>query len=137
MKFCGVQIRETVGRLLYCTRLAEVAREALSIVSLILSSVWHVRRDVHQSGNGRIGSRFRNYGSPIAMRNKNARSILQSEDALGGGHILFKGRFRLLDDAHVVAVLDQNVVDAFPPGPICPRTVNQNNIPNAMLFVLR
>jgi hypothetical protein len=46
-----VEVGETVCRLLYRTRLAEVAWEALSVVRLVLASVWHVSRDVHQTGN--------------------------------------------------------------------------------------
>jgi hypothetical protein len=67
MKLRGVEVSETVCRLLHRTRLAEVTREALSVVGLVLSSVWHVRRDVHQTGNRWIRARFRNYGSPIAV----------------------------------------------------------------------
>jgi hypothetical protein len=43
-------------------------------------------------------------------------------------------RLRLLDDADVVAILDKNVVDAFPARTVGPGAVDQNNIPNAMLF---
>jgi len=64
MKLGGVEVSETVCRLLYRTRLAEVTWEALSVVSLVLSSVWHVRRDVHQAGNRWIRPRFGDYGSP-------------------------------------------------------------------------
>src|SRR5207302_325983 len=46
MKLRRVEISETVCRLLYCARLAEVAWEALSVVSLVLTSIWHVGRDV-------------------------------------------------------------------------------------------
>jgi hypothetical protein len=60
-----------------------------------------------------------------------------SEGALRGSHIFFKGRLRLLDDADVVAILDKGVIDAFPARAICSGAVNQNNIPNAMLLVLR
>jgi hypothetical protein len=42
-----------------------------------------------------------------------------------------------LDEADVVAILDKNVVDVFPARTIRPGAVNQNNIPNAMLLVLR
>jgi hypothetical protein len=70
------------------------------------------------------------------MSDKNARSILLSKDALRGSHVFFEGCFRLLDDGDVVAVLDENVVNAFPARAICPGAVNQNNIPNAMLAVL-
>ena len=43
----------------------------------------------------------------------------------------------LPNDADVIAILNMNVVNALPARTICPGTVNQNNIPNAMLFVLR
>ena len=75
---------------------------------------------IHQAGNRWIRARCRNYGSPLAVSDKNARPILLSEDALRGSHILFKRRLRLLDDADVVAVLDENVVNAFPARAIGP-----------------
>jgi len=80
------------------------------------------------------GAGFGNYGSPIAMTDKNARSVLLSEDALGGSDIFFKRSFRFLDDADVVAILDKDVVNAFPARAIGPCAVDQNNIPNAMLL---
>jgi hypothetical protein len=76
MKLRGVEVSETVCRLLYRTRLAEVTWEALAVVSLVLSSIRHVSCDVHQSSHRWIRSGFGNYGSPIAVRNKNARCIL-------------------------------------------------------------
>ena len=82
MKLRRVEVSETVCGLLYRTRLAEVTGEALSVVSFILSGIWHVGRDVHQTGDGWIRARFGYYGAPIAMSDKNARSTLQSEDAL-------------------------------------------------------
>ena len=36
----------------------------------------------------RIRARFRNYGSPIAVCDKDARSVLQREDAPHGGHVI-------------------------------------------------
>src|SRR5713101_7419465 len=137
VKLRGVEVGETVCRLLYRSRLAEVTWEALSVVSLILSRVWHVSRDVHQAGNRWIRARFGNYGSPVAVRDKNARPILLSEDALRGRHVFFKGRLRLLGDADVVSILDKDFVHAFPARTIYPGPVNQNNIPNAMLGVRR
>src|SRR5260370_38252755 len=106
MKLRGVEVGETICRLLYRPRLAEVTWEPLSVVRLILSGVWHVSRDVHQSGNRWICARFGDYGSPVAVSDKNAWSILWSKGAPGGSHIIFKGRLRLLDDADVVAILD-------------------------------
>src|ERR1700733_6003179 len=137
MKPRWIDVSEAVWRLLYRTRLAEVTREALAVVGLILSRVWHVGRDVYQTGNRWICAGFGNYGSPIAMTDKNAPSVLLRKDALGGSHIFFKGCLRLLDDADVVAILDQDVVNAFPARTIRPRTVDKNNIPNAMLLALR
>src|SRR5713101_8114517 len=67
MKLRGVEVSETVWSFLYRGRLAEVTWEALSVVSLVLSSVWHVGRDVHQTGNRWIRPRFGDYGSPVAM----------------------------------------------------------------------
>jgi hypothetical protein len=75
--------------------------------------------------------------APIAVSDKNARSVLKSKGPLGGSHVFFKRRLRLLNDADVVVILHKNVVNAFPARTICPGTVNQNNIPNAMLLVLR
>jgi hypothetical protein len=59
-----IEVRETICRLLYRNRFAEVTREALSVVRFVLSSVWHVRCNVYQSGNRWIRARFRDYGSP-------------------------------------------------------------------------
>src|ERR1700688_185096 len=120
MKLLGVEVRETVCGLLDRARLAQVAEEALSIIRLVLPSIGHVGSDVHQSGDRRICARFRDYRSPIAVRDKNARSVLKSEGAFGGSHIVFKRRFRFLDDTDVVAILDKNVVNAFPAGTIRP-----------------
>src|SRR5882762_6268957 len=75
MKPRGVEVSETVCRLLDRRRLAEVTWEALSVVGLTLTGIWHVGRDVHQSGNRWIRSGFSNYSSPIAVSDKNARSI--------------------------------------------------------------
>jgi len=76
-----------------------------------------VGRDIHQANNRWIVSRFRDYGSPIAVRDKDAWSALECEDTLHGGHIILEARLWLLDDADVVAILDKNVVDAFQPEP--------------------
>src|ERR1700719_4035207 len=137
MKLRGVQVSETICRLLYRTRLAEVSWEALSVVCLILSSVWHMGRDIDQSGYYWIRSGFSNYGSAITVSDKHARSILLSEHAFCGSHIFFKGCLRLLDDANVVTIFDENVVNTLPARTICPGAVDQNNVPHAMVFVLR
>src|SRR5882762_787660 len=114
MKLRGVEVSETVCRLLYRTRLAEITWEALSVVGLIFSHIWHVGRDVDQSGNRWIRSRFGDYGAAITVSHKNAWSILQREDALRRRHIFFERRLRLLDDTYLVTILGKNVVNAFP-----------------------
>lgn len=58
MKLCRVEVSETVGCLLYRTRLAEVTWEALSVVSFILPGIGHVGCDVHQTGNRWISPGF-------------------------------------------------------------------------------
>ena len=68
MKLRRVEVRETVSGFLYRAGFAQVTGKPLSVVGFILSSVWHVSRDVHQPGNGGIRSGFRNYSSAIAMR---------------------------------------------------------------------
>lgn len=133
----GIEIGKTVCRLLYRSRFAEVTRETPSVVSFIFSRVWHVGRNVNQTGNRWIRPRFRNHSAAIAMTDKNARPILLSENALHRGDIFPERRLRLLDDGDVITILDQDVVNAFPAGTICPGAVNQNNIPNARCFVLR
>jgi hypothetical protein len=71
------------------------------------------------------------------VSDKNARSILQSKDALRSRDIFLEGRLRLLNDADVETILDKNVVNALPAGTICPGTVNQDDIPNATVIFLR
>src|SRR6266513_3542197 len=61
MELRGVEISETVCRLLYRSRFAEVTWEALSVVSLVFSSVRHVGRDVDKAGNRWIRPGFGNY----------------------------------------------------------------------------
>ena len=66
--------------------------------------------------------------STVAVSNKNAHSVLLSKDALGRCHIFFERCLRLLHDADVVTVLDQNVVGAFPARAIGPSSVNEHNV---------
>ena len=128
MKLRGVKVSETVSGLLYRSRLAEITWEKLSLVSLILSSIWHVGSDVHQTGDRRIRPRFGNYRSPVAVSDKNAWSILLSQDALRSGDILLERRLRLLNDADIVAIFDKNVVNAPPARTICPGAMDEYDV---------
>src|SRR5262249_31857990 len=114
MKLRGVEVSEAVWRRLYRIGLAKITRKALSVVSLTLSSIWHVGRDVDQSDNRGMCPRFSNNGSPITMSDKNARPNLLIKDALRSDDVFFKGCLWLLDNADVVAILDKHIVDAFP-----------------------
>src|SRR6202035_2671630 len=108
--------------------------EALSVVRFVFSSVWHVRCNVHQPRNGWIRARFRNYGTPIAVCDKDARSVLECEDAFHSGHIIVEGSLRLLDDADVEVISDKVVVNALPTRTVRPGTVDQHNIPNTLIL---
>src|SRR6266566_3317278 len=79
MKLPWVEVSGAVCRLLCRLRLAEVAWEVLSIVSLILSSMWHVGCDVHQSGNRWIRSSF------VSERTAAARSAGRPQDQVAKG----------------------------------------------------
>src|SRR6266446_759848 len=111
VKLRGIEVSKTVCCFLYRGRLTEVTREALSDISLIFSNIWHVGRDVDQSGDGWIVPRFGNYCSAITVTDQNAWSILLSKDTLRGSHIFFKRGFRFLDDADVVTIPHKNVVN--------------------------
>src|SRR6266478_1511462 len=114
VKLCGIEVSETVCRLLYRSRLAEIAREAFPVVSFIFAGIWHVRRDVNQCHDLRVVRGFGDYRSTITVSDNNARSVLLSDHALRRSDIFFEGRLWLLNDADPVAVFDENVVDAFP-----------------------
>jgi len=78
-------------------------------------------RDIHQADNRWIGARFRNYGSSVAM---DRQECMVHPAGLAYAFVAATSSLKdvsgLLDDADVVAVLDKNVVHAFPAGTICP-----------------
>jgi len=137
MKLCGVEIGETVCGLLDHCRFAQVAGDALSVVGFILSGVRHVRCDVDEGGDGRVGAGFGDDGATVAVADEDGGAVLQVDDAFGGGYIFFEGRFGFLDDGDVIAVFDEDVVDAAPAGAIGPGAVNENYISDAVGFGLR
>src|SRR4029077_6050151 len=106
MKLRGIEVSETVCGLFNCGRLAEVTGKAFPVVSFILPCIWHVGCDIYQTDKWCSRPGFSNDRSAITMSHKNAWAILLCEDALRGSHIFFKGCLRLLDDAHVVSILD-------------------------------
>ena len=111
--------------------LLRALEEALSVVPLrSLQRLACALQHTTQSGNRWIGARnYYNYGSPIAMRDKDARSVLQCEDTLYGGHIILIGRLGLLDHGDFEAIPDEVVVNA-PPArrTVRPGTVDEDDI---------
>src|SRR6266478_2208744 len=105
MKLRRVEVSETVCSLLYRSRLAEVTWEALSVVSLILSSIWHVGSDVHQTGYRWIRPRLGNYRSPIAVTDKNAWSTCLSKVPLVPSTFFLKQCFGPLTDLDFLPTL--------------------------------
>src|SRR5258706_3290085 len=128
MKLRGVQVGEAVSRLLYSSRLAEVAWKKLSGVSLVLSGIRHVCGDVHQTRDRWIRPRFGNYRPSVAVSDKNAGSILLGKDALRCGDIILERGLRLLNDGDVVAIFDKNLVNAFPAKAICPVAMHEYDV---------
>ena len=104
MKLRGIEVSKTVRRLFYRIGFAEIAWKALSVLSLTLSCIWHVGRDVNRSHNLRIVRGFGDYGPTIAVSDNNARSVLLSDHALRRNYVF-------LDDvAEVIArVVERDV----------------------------
>jgi len=65
---------------------------------------------------------------PCSVRDKDARSVLQCEDTLYGGHIILEGCLRFLDDGDVRAISDKVVVNATPARAVRPGTVDEDDI---------
>jgi hypothetical protein len=72
---------------------------------------------------------------PIAVSDEDTGTILERQDAPGSGDPFLKGRFRLLHDAdveavldNVEAVLDKDVANALPAGTVCPSSVYQHDV---------
>src|SRR2546423_1281882 len=62
------------------------------------------------------------------MADESDRFALRVDDALGRGDVVFERKRRILDDAHVVAVLLQAAVDTVPAGAVHEAAVDEDNI---------
>src|SRR5689334_6125700 len=71
---------------------------------------------------------FSDYRSPVGMANENCRSFLRCKNSLGNCYVVLQRYCRILDDAHVVAVSLQDLVDALPASAIHKATVDENNV---------
>lgn len=110
----GGEKRETVRSLLNGFRLAGGAGKEFSVGGLRLTSIGLVRRDIDESRDMRIDSGLGDDRAAVAMRDQNARTLLEIDDALRGGDILLQRGQRFLNDTDVVPILGQDLVDRFP-----------------------
>jgi hypothetical protein len=62
------------------------------------------------------------------VTNKDRRAILRGKDTLGSLYVVCERERWVLDDADVVTLLLEDLVDAFPAGAIHKTTVHQNDI---------
>jgi hypothetical protein len=91
MKLGRIEVRETICRFLYRTWSAEGAfrrplRSLQRVACALQCTPIQQRMD---------RARFLITAPPIAMRDKDARSVLLGEDTLQGCHIIMEGRLRL------------------------------------------
>src|SRR6266849_1297947 len=77
-----------------------------------LALVWSKGSDVYEGGNLWMVPGFRDYRSPVGMANENCRSVLRCKNSFGNRDIVLQRYRRVLDDAHLVAVPLQDLVDA-------------------------
>src|SRR5713101_3860648 len=73
-------------------------------------------------------SGFSDYRSPVGMANENCRSVLRCKNSFGNRDIVFQRYRRVLDDAHLVAVPLQDLVDALPASAIHKATMDENDV---------
>lgn len=133
----GIDVGEAVGSFLDGAGFGEIAGEALAVGGFGFAGVWHVRGDVDESDHRRVDAGFSDYGAAIAVGDEDGGSVLEVQDALGRGDVIFEGGFGFLDHGDVVAVFGEDVVDGAPAGGVGPSAVNQNDIFNAGRFLLR
>ena len=85
-------------------------------------------RDVDERRHVGIGASLGDHRPAVGVADENDRLALRVDDALGRGHVAFERQRRILDDADVVAVLLQDVVDALPAGAVHETAVNENDV---------
>jgi hypothetical protein len=87
--------------------------------------------DIHEPCNLVIVSSFGDHRSSIGVAYENCRPVLGCKNALGNRHVVLERYCGILDDADIVAVLLQRVVDAFPS-----RAVHKPPWTSTMLFAV-
>src|SRR6202008_4542690 len=109
-------------------RYRRAGRRVLNKRSHRLAFVWSEGSDVYEGGNLWMVSGFSDYRSPVRMANENCRSILRCKSSLGNCYVVLQRYCRILDDAHIVAVSLQDLIDALPASAIHKATVDQNDV---------
>src|SRR5258705_2781227 len=112
----GVEVGEAVVRLLYRSFLLRGGAGHVLLLSkgaLVLSDVGSVRSDVHKSDDIRMDAGLGDDRAAVAVTDEDARTFLQIEDTLSRRNVIFQRGQRFLNDADVVAVLNQSFVNWF------------------------
>src|SRR5258708_529357 len=100
----------------------------LAVVRCGFACIERVSRNVDKGGDRGIVPRHGDDGASVTVPDQYARTVLTSEDTLGRGHIVRKRSQRLLNDAHVISVSDQNIVHRLPARSIDKGAMNQHDV---------
>ncbi len=66
----------------------------------------------------------------VGVADQDDRAVLSGNGALGDGNVVFQRDGRVLHDRHLIAVLGEDVVDAFPAGAVDETAVDQQDVFN-------
>src|ERR1700674_5660960 len=84
-------------------------------------------RDVDEPHDLRIVAGLGNYHPTIGMANKNDKPVLRCDNTFRDRHVVGERYRWVLDDAHVVTVLLQDLVDVLPAGAVHEAAVDEND----------
>src|SRR5207247_11262658 len=73
-------------------------------------------------------SGFSDARSPVGMANEDCRSVLRCKNSFGNRDTVLRRYRRVLDDAHLVAVPLQGLVDALPASAVNKATMDYNDV---------
>src|SRR5208337_4758919 len=91
------------------------------------AAVWGKRSNVDQAFDAWVVAGFGDDGAAVRMSHENNGAFLLGDYAFGRGHVVGQRGGRILHDADAIAVLLEDLVDAFPARSIDESAVNQNN----------
>ncbi len=93
-----------------------------------LAGVRSKRRDVDKPLHAWIGARFRDHHTAVRVADKNRGAVLLRQHASRDRDVVGQRRRRILDDAHVMAVLLQDRVDRLPSRAVHKTAMNENDV---------